>query len=62
VQQPRATSATATAARIEIEVRLGSKLGHGDDVRCMTALPPKAEVKGDLAMSPKCHNRTRVVQ
>jgi hypothetical protein len=26
------------------EDRLGSKLGHGSDVRCTTALPPKPEV------------------
>src|SRR4029453_2824706 len=27
------------------EDRLGSKLGHGSDVRCTTALPPKPEVR-----------------
>jgi hypothetical protein len=26
------------------EDRLDSKLGHGGDVRCKTAFPPKAEV------------------
>ena len=30
--------------RLGADVRWGSTLGHGGDVRSMTALPPKAEV------------------
>jgi uncharacterized protein YdhG (YjbR/CyaY superfamily) len=37
-------------------------VSQAGDVRCMTALPPKAEVDRDLAMSHSCQKLTRAVQ
>jgi hypothetical protein len=39
----------------------GVKLGHPIDVRCMTAVPPKADVHPDLAMSRMCQETSRPI-